>query len=77
MVLGYSVKSKGIAYDIFGDEKLVLSITEISDAEKLISKFEEMKNEELNLQSLLKTKIPQIKEMAYKAGEYLAELVKK
>lgn len=77
MVLGYSVKSKGIAYDIFGEEKLVLSIAEISDAEKLISKFEEMKNEELNLQSLLKNKIPQIKEMSYKAGAYLAELVKK
>jgi polysaccharide pyruvyl transferase WcaK-like protein len=76
MVLGYSIKSKGIANDIFGEEKLVLNISEISDSAKLISKFEEMKKEELQLQSLLKTKIPQIKEMSYKAGEYLAELVK-
>ena len=76
MVLGYSVKSKGIAFDIFGEEKLVLGISEISDAQKLIAKFEEMKREELQLQSTLKARMPHIKEMSYKAGEYLAELVK-
>jgi hypothetical protein len=32
---GYSVKSKGIAKDIFGEEKLVLGIDEISDAGKI------------------------------------------
>ena len=32
MVLGYSVKSKGIAKDLFGEEKLVLGIKEISDS---------------------------------------------
>ena len=35
MVLGYSVKSKGIFKDIFGEEKLVLDIEEISDSNKL------------------------------------------
>jgi hypothetical protein len=70
------VKSKGIAFDIFGQEKLVLGINEISDAHKLIAKFEEMKREELQLQSTLKARMPYIKEMSYKAGEYLAELVK-
>lgn len=75
MVLGYSVKSKGIAKDIFGEEKLVLGIEEISDAEKLIAKFEEMKEEELMLKEILRNKIPHIKEMAQKAKSYLAELI--
>ncbi len=75
MVLGYSVKSKGIAKDIFGEEKLVLGIEEISDAEKLIAKFEEMKQEELMLKEILRNKIPHIKEMAQKAKGYLAEII--
>lgn len=75
MVLGYSVKSKGIAKDIFGEEKLVLDIDEISNAEKLIAKFEEMKQEELMLQEILRNKIPHIKEMAQKAKSYLAEII--
>ena len=75
MVLGYSVKSKGIAKDIFGEEKLVLGIEEISDAEKLIAKFEEMKQEELMLKEILRNKIPHIEEMAQKAKSYLAEIL--
>lgn len=75
MVLGYSVKSKGIAKDIFGEEKLVLDIEEISDTEKLIAKFEEMKQEELMLKEILRNKIPHIKEMAQKAKGYLAEII--
>lgn len=74
MVLGYSVKSKGIAKDIFGEEKLVLDISEISDAKKLIAKFEEMKSEELPLRKTLKNRIPEIKNMAEKASEYLLNL---
>ena len=75
MVLGYSVKSKGIAKDIFGEEKLVLGIDEISDSKKLIAKFEEMKREETWIKERLKNRIPQIKEMAKKAKDYLAEII--
>jgi polysaccharide pyruvyl transferase WcaK-like protein len=75
MVLGYSVKSKGIAKDIFGEEKLVLGIDEISNSDKLKSKFDEMLNEELELKEQLKNSIPNIKGMSYKAAKYLAELI--
>ena len=75
MVLGYSVKSKGIAKDIFGEEKLVLGIDEISDAKKLIAKFEEMKTEEHSIKEILKNKIPEIKAMSQKAKEYLAKII--
>ena len=75
MVLGYSVKSKGIAKDIFGEEKLVLDLSEISDAAKLIEKFEEMKSEETEINEVLSRRIPEIRTMAEKAGEYFLEAV--
>ena len=74
MVMGYSVKSKGIAKDIFGEEKLVLNINEISDSEKLIAKFEEMQRDEKQIITTLANKIPHIKQMAQKAADYLFEL---
>lgn len=74
MVLGYSVKSKGIAKDIFGEEKLVLDLVEISDASKLIAKFEEMKSEELQLKETLENRIPEIKKRAIEAKDYLLNL---
>ncbi|WP_209122910.1 polysaccharide pyruvyl transferase family protein [Alkalihalobacillus sp. BA299] len=76
MVLGYSVKSKGIAKDIFGEEKLVLNLEEISNSKKLIDNFEELVNEEQEIKQILKSNIPNIKRMSYKAVEDLKELVK-
>ncbi|WP_264512808.1 polysaccharide pyruvyl transferase family protein [Flavobacterium sp. N1719] len=77
MVLGYSVKSKGIAKDIFGEERLVLNLEEISDRDKLVAKFEEMKRDEQDLKSLLAVRIPEIKKMSQKAVDYLFELLGK
>ena len=74
LVLGYSVKSRGIAKDIFGEEKLVLGINDISDFKKLKSSVLEMITEEEELRNRLRESIPNIKKMSYKAGEYLAEL---
>lgn len=74
LVLGYSVKSRGIAKDIFGEEKLVLGINDISDFKKLKSSVLEMITEEEELRNRLNESIPNIKKMSYKAGEYLAEL---
>ncbi|PEI95111.1 hypothetical protein CN679_04490 [Bacillus pseudomycoides] len=76
MVLGYSIKSKGIAKDLFGEEKLVLNIEEISNSNKLKAKFDEMVREEGQLKSKLEQTMPNIKKMSYKAVEYLQELAK-
>ncbi|OAS17211.1 polysaccharide pyruvyl transferase family protein [Paenibacillus oryzisoli] len=75
MVLGYSVKSKGIAQDIFGEEKLVLGIEEISDGHKLKAKFDEMFAEEDEIKQILQGAIPRIKKMSYRAVELLHQLV--
>lgn len=74
MVLGYSIKSKGISKDIFGDVKLVLDIKETSDAQKLIARFEEMKSEEAELREILKTRIPEIKKESEKAAKHFFDM---
>jgi polysaccharide pyruvyl transferase WcaK-like protein len=74
MVLGYSVKSKGIAKDIFGEEKLVLNLKEISDSSKLIEKFQEMVRDEEEVIQTLANNIPRIKEMSKKAAIYLSQI---
>lgn len=75
LVLGYSVKSRGIAKDIFGEERLVLALDEISNSRKLIEKFEEMKNEEVELRKILETHISIIKENAAKAKDQLLSIL--
>lgn len=74
LVLGYSVKSKGIAKDLFGEEKLVLGIHDISNSKKLIGSFDEMVREEKNIKNTLQKSVPNIKNMSYKAVDYLKEL---
>lgn len=71
LVLGYSVKSKGISKDLFDYERLVLGIKDLSDPVKLIYKFEELKQDEIEIKEILKKRIPYIQEMSLKAGEIL------
>ncbi|MBH5317297.1 polysaccharide pyruvyl transferase family protein [Paenibacillus sp. GSMTC-2017] len=74
MVLGYSVKSKGIAKDIFGEEKLVLDLKQLSHANILKDSFDEMVREEEVIKAKLKESMPKIKKMSHKAVDYLKEL---
>ncbi len=76
MVLGYSVKSKGISKDLFGEEKLVLGIQDISDGNKLKASFDEMVRDEAAIKQQLQNVIPKIKKMSYKAVDYLNELIR-
>lgn len=76
LVLGYSIKSKGIAKDLFGEEKLVLNLNDLSDKSKLINCFKEMLMEEDELKQKLEHSVPNIKKMSYKAVDYLSDLVK-
>lgn len=75
MVLGYSIKSRGIAKDLFGEEKLVLGINDISDTEKLTNGFDELLRDEDSIRIILENRIPEIKKMSYKSIEYLKEIV--
>lgn len=75
MVLGYSIKSKGIARDLFGEEKLVLNLDEISNPENLIAAFEQMQLQEAELKQILTRRIPEIRSMARKAADYVFNLL--
>ncbi|MGM7721170.1 polysaccharide pyruvyl transferase family protein [Metabacillus sp. Hm71] len=74
MVLGYSVKSKGISKDLFGEERFVLNLVELSDSEKLKATFDQLLDEESVIINKLKQSIPHIKRKSYKAVEYLYEI---
>jgi polysaccharide pyruvyl transferase WcaK-like protein len=74
MVLGYSVKSKGIAMDLFGEEKLVLDIKELSNSNLLISKWEELHSEATEIKEVLALKIPEIQKLSQKAASYLKDI---
>ncbi|WP_168122749.1 polysaccharide pyruvyl transferase family protein [Paenibacillus sp. HB172176] len=75
MVLGYSVKSKGIAKDLFGEEKLVLGIDELSDLTKLKAGFETLLREEESLRTKLMSVVPHIQSRSRHAVDYLQEII--
>ena len=60
LVIGYSVKSKGIAKDIFSDyDGLVVPVSEITDAQKLIEAYVSFEKKAEIYRSLLKEKMPE------------------
>lgn len=71
MVLGYSIKSLGIARDLFGFPKLVLNKSEISNITLLKEKFDELQRDKALLREQLAAVIPNIKVLAMSANEYL------
>lgn len=75
MVLGYSVKSRGIAKDLFGEEKLVLGVNDLSKSDILINNFNHMLKEEHEIKECLKNKIPEMKNYSYKMAQYIQELM--
>lgn len=74
LVLGYSVKSRGIAKDLFGEEKLVLGIDDLSDSNILKAQFDTLIQEEAQIREQLVASMPGIKQMSRKAVDYLEEI---
>jgi colanic acid/amylovoran biosynthesis protein len=76
LVLGYSVKSRGIARDIFGSEKnMVIAVQEIMKKEDLINAYEFIKINEESLKLHLQSFIPTYKEKARLAGKEISNLI--
>jgi len=72
LVLGYSVKSVGIAHDLFGtDEKYVISSHSIKNGEELKTGFQWLLENELEIKEHLVQIIPKYKEEAWKAAELM------
>lgn len=77
IVVGYSVKSLGIAKDIFGThENYVIPADEIKDSKALCRAFDWMAEEENNIKNHLEDVMPQYIENAYLDQKHFSNLLK-
>ena len=74
VVLGYSVKSRGIAKDLFGEEKYVVNSKELTDSSELIDEFNSLIDNEPEIKETLKKIIPFKIKSAMQLGEELFKL---
>lgn len=74
VALGYSVKARGIAKDIFGEEKYVLDYYSMTDSKPLIKEFLKMVENENEIRSELMRSIPLRMRSAMEAGEMLQKI---
>ncbi len=73
-VLGYSVKSRGIATDIFGDDRYVADVLEISDGSILVNALNTLLSDENEIKETLRKKIPVMLRSSMQMGAELTEL---
>ncbi len=75
LVLGYSVKSKGIARDIFGtEEHYVLPVQELQKTNELADGFDWLLSNEESIRSHLRRVMPEYIQRAYTAAEAVSRL---
>ena len=76
LALGYSVKAKGIARDIFGtEENLVLPVQTFDYPEATVQGFEYLREHEREIKEKLESVMPSYKENARKSAEIFESLV--
>lgn len=72
LVVGYSVKARGIAKDLFGtDENYVLPVQKLERKEDLIGAFEWLRQHEVQMRGQLEAVMPSYQERAGQAGELI------
>ncbi|MFR2988275.1 MAG: polysaccharide pyruvyl transferase family protein, partial [Faecalibacillus sp.] len=78
LVIGYSVKAKGIAKDIFGTyENYVLPVQSLSNKDDLVNSFEWMKDNEDGIRKHLNEFMPGYKEKALQGKVEIDKLLDK
>lgn len=76
LAIGYSVKARGIARDLFGSEKgMTISISEISDSNALIEAFANIYDNRRDVSDKLKAVIPEYKRKALVSGDVFRGLL--
>lgn len=76
LVIGYSVKAKGIAKDIFGTyDNYVISVQKLRENNELINAFEWLKNNEQKIRKHLLDFMPNYKRKALDAGKEVFKLI--
>lgn len=72
---GYSIKARGIANDLFGEELCVRGVDKITCGADLIACFEELCESRERMKKILDEKIPSAVASAYSAGEALKNIM--
>ena len=76
--IGYSVKAKGIAKDLFGSyENYVLPVQELKQPNDLTQAFQQILCQEDDLRSCLQAMMPEYSASARAAGDVLLDLIQK
>ena len=73
-VLGYSVKSCGIAKDLFGNEDYVCDVRKIENAGDFIKAFEMLFRDEKEIKETLMKKVPMMLRSAMQMGDKLFKI---
>lgn len=73
-VIGYSVKSLGIALDLFGNEDYVIDVKNIKNEKDFVDIFNILLRDEAEIRDTLKRKIPMKLRSAMQMGEELSKL---
>ena len=75
LVIGYSVKARGIAKDIFGSEdKYILPVQKLEQEDQLIKAYDSLAAQENEIRKHLEGFMPNYVSNAYKAGEHVKKL---
>ncbi len=75
--IGYSVKARGIARDLFGSEQgMTVSIKDIGGSDTLINAYKDIYNRQDELKNLLQNIMPEYSKKALASGEALKELIR-
>lgn len=76
LVIGYSVKARGIAKDIFGSEdKYILPVQKLEQENQLINAYASLATQEADIRKHLSDFMPSYINDAYKAGVYVKTLM--
>ncbi len=77
LVVGYSIKARGICKDLFGDyDDLLVDVREFKDDYDLVKKFQAFIEREEELRTHLQTIMPEYKKRAYLAKDAVEKLSK-
>lgn len=75
LVVGYSVKARGIARDLFGQEEhYVLPVQSLRNRDDLVKEFQRLSSQEKEIREKLEKKIPDYRNLALETGKEVDRL---
>lgn len=72
LVIGYSIKARGIAQDLFGDDSLVLPVQKLDNPQTLVEGFDLLMRDNAKIKNQLAKVVPEKKVAALAAVQELS-----